>query len=90
MDEGKVIQSAKTMEGILRDVLPKNELLGPAAGVIGWLSGQYIWELSLKFNSSKGANYIEKVLDVIMQNYTKINTYSMQTVRVNINVDVQR
>lgn len=90
VDEGKVIQSARTMEKILQDLLPENELLGPAAGVIGWLSGQYIWELSLKFNSDKGANYIEKVLDIIMVRYLKINAYSMKMVRLNINVDAQR
>ena len=89
-EEHKVVQSARTMERIIRSVLPKNDLLGPSAGVISWLNGVYNWELMLKLDTEKGANYIEKVMNVIMLQYEELNVYSSSTVRVNINVDAQR
>jgi primosomal protein N' (replication factor Y) len=89
-DEHKVIQSARVMERIISQALPNNTILGPSSSVISWLNGMYFWELSLKIDIEKGANYIEKVLDIIMLQYDTLNSYSSSVVRVNINVDAQR
>lgn len=89
-EEHKVIHSARMMERVLHQLLPENRILGPSAGVINWLNGMYFWELYLKIETDKGANFIEKVLETIMLHYDTSNSYSSANVRVNINVDAQR
>ncbi len=88
--EHKVKLSAQTVLNIVKQTLPKLEVLGPSEGVIGWLNGMYIWELSIKLPTDKGANYIEKVLELMMSQYDKSIPFSSSSVRVNINVDAQR
>ncbi len=89
-EEHKVIQSARLMERVLQQLLPKHDILGPSAGVISWLNGMYFWELYLKIETDRGANFLEKLLETIMLHYETSNSYSSTTVRVNINVDAQR
>lgn len=89
-EEHKVIQSAKILEQTINRFLPNHSVLGPSAGVISWLKGMYLWELSIKIETERGANFIEKILDTLMQEYQIRNGSSAATVRVNINVDAQR
>ncbi len=89
-DEHKVIQSVKNLEYVIQQLLPNHQLLGPSAGVISWLMGVYIWEISIKLETNRGAKFIESALEKIMGLYQKTNAHSASAVRVNINVDAQR
>jgi primosomal protein N' (replication factor Y) (superfamily II helicase) len=88
--EHLAIQQAHLLRGIIDKMLPNAQLLGPAASVITWMNQQFIWELSMKLDTDKGANYIEAVLSRIMEVYDDQSGVSRSKVRVNINVDAQR
>lgn len=87
--EFKVVQSAQLLEEIIHQILPSYQVLGPSASVISWLNGNYFWELYLKIEPTKGEQFIEKVLDTIMQLYNSKSRVG-SSVRININVDAQR
>ncbi len=88
--EHLAIQQAHLLRTIIDQMLPRTELLGPAASVIAWMNQQFMWELSMKLDTDKGANYIEAVLSRIMEVYDRESGVSRSKVRVNINVDAQR
>jgi primosomal protein N' (replication factor Y) len=88
--EHLVIQSAGKMHELLSKLLPQVEQLGPSPGAIGWVNKNYIWELTLKLDTDKGANYIEGVLSKIMDVYARESAKGTSSVRVNINVDAMR
>lgn len=89
-EERKVVQSAKLMEKIIQQLLPETPTLGPSSSVIGWLNGNYFWEISMKIEPERGANYMEALLEKIMETYNNWSSFSSSVVRVNINVDAQR
>lgn len=89
-EERKVVQSTKLMEKIIQQLLPETPTLGPSSSVIGWLNGNYFWEISMKIEPERGANYMEALLEKIMETYNNWSSFSSSVVRVNINVDAQR
>ena len=54
------------------------------------MNNNYIWEVILKIDPEKGANYIEAVLGKVMEVYEKESAVSTSAVRININVDAIR
>jgi hypothetical protein len=50
------------------------------------MQGNYYWEVSLKLAPENGAQYIEAMLDEVMNTYEKQNPHH-RSVRVNIHVD---
>ncbi len=86
-NENEVKVSAQLMQNILAKLLPDMDTLGPSPATIAWMNNNYFWELTLKIDPAKGANYIELLLDRLMETYKKNAAYSETKVRININVD---
>lgn len=89
-DEQKVTQAAHKLRDVVSRVVPGLDILGPSSSAIGWMYQNYFWELSLKIDPEKGANYIQGVLDKIMEVYENESRISTSVVRININVDAIR
>lgn len=88
--EHQVSASAHIMRNTLERILPEAEILGPSSAAIGWMNKNFYWELTLKIDPEKGANYIEALLTKVMEVYENENSVSTSVVRVNINVDAIR
>lgn len=86
-EEKEVKHSAQLMHNILSKLVPDLETLGPSPASIAWMNNRYIWELTLKIMPTKGANYVEKLLDKLLQVYRDNSKISEFKVRININVD---
>ncbi len=89
-EEQKVKKSSMYVRKAIELVAPELEILGPSAAAIGWMNRNFYWELILKISPEKGANYIEALLDKIMQVYEHQSEISTSSVRININVDTIR
>lgn len=89
-EEQLVSQSAHTLRDVISKVVPDLDLLGPSSAAIGWMYQNYFWEVTLKIEPEKGSNYIEAVLNKIMEVYESQSGISTSKVRVNINVDAIR
>ena len=88
--EFEVSGAAHKLKSVLNRVVPDLDVLGPSASAIGWMNKNFYWELTLKIEPDKGANYIEGVLDKVMEVYEKESPVSTAVVRVNINVGAIR
>lgn len=88
--EYQVSSSAHLLRNTLEKVLPQAEILGPSSSAIGWMNKNFYWEVTLKIDPEKGANYIEALLTKVMEIYESENQVSTSVVRVNINVDAIR
>ncbi len=89
-DEHKVSKAAMMLRSVVHRVIPGVEILGPSAAAIGWMNRNFYWELIVKIDSEKGANYIEAILSKIMEVYEQYSKISTSVVRININVDAIR
>lgn len=67
-------------------VVPQWMTLGPAPAPVEWMQGHYFWEVSVKIDPDKGAQYIEAMLDEVMSTYEHRHP-NHRSVRVNIHVD---
>ncbi len=88
--EHEVVQASENLKRVASKVVPDMEVLGPSSSSIGWMNKNYIWEMLLKLDTEKGAQYIEAVLTKIMEVYTAESGISNSRVRININVDAMR
>lgn len=88
--EHQVSETAHTLRNVLERVVPDLEILGPSASAIGWMNRNFFWELTLKIEAEKGANYIERLLEKVMEVYERESKISTSVVRLNINVDAIR
>jgi len=85
-DVSMVSASAHDLLRLFVLVVPQWMTLGPAPAPVEWMQGNYYWEVSLKIAPEKGAQYIEAMLDEVMNTYEKQNPHH-RSVRVNIHVD---
>ncbi len=88
--EPQVSASAHVLRNTLERILKEAEILGPSASAIGWMNKNFYWEVTLKIDPEKGANYIEALLTKVMEVYEVESQVSTSVVRVNINVDAIR
>lgn len=89
-EEHKVSKAALVLRNVVEKVVPRLEVLGPSAAAIGWMNRNFYWELIIKIDPEKGANYIETMLSKIMEVYGQQSEISTSVVRININVDAIR
>ena len=89
-EEATVSKSAFLLRDVINVVLPDAEILGPTESVIPWMNRNFFWELTLKINPEKGGNFIETLLEKVMEIYEQNSGEGASTVRVNINVDAVR
>lgn len=73
----------KSIEYVISDV----PVLGPSPAAIHWMNKKFIWEIMMKIDTEKGANYIERMLERIMAVYEADIKGKFSSVRVNVNVD---
>lgn len=73
----------KSIESVVSDV----PVLGPSPAAIPWMNKKFIWEIMMKIDTEKGANYIERMLEKIMTVYEADIKGKFSSVRVNVNVD---
>lgn len=73
----------KSIEYVISDV----PVLGPSPAAIHWMNKKFIWEIMMKIDTEKGANYIELMLERIMAVYEADIKGKFSSVRVNVNVD---
>ena len=72
---------------VINRVVPDLDTLGPSPSAIAWMNRNYFWEVMVKISPEKGDNYIEKLLDKVMEVYRYETPISEAKVRININVD---
>lgn len=89
-EEEEVGKSAHTLRKVIEWILPESEILGPSPAAIGWMNRNFFWEVTLKIETEKGANYIEALLEKVMDVYDRESSISISKVRININVDAIR
>lgn len=89
-EEHKVRKASITLRKVIELVVPEIEVLGPSAAAIGWMNRNFYWELIIKIDPEKGANYIEALLNKVMEVFEQQSEISSSVVRVNINVDAIR
>ena len=89
-EEHKVSKASMLLRQVAEKVIPGIEVLGPSAAAIGWMNRNFYWELIVKIDPDKGANYIEAMLDKIIGVYGQYSEISTSVVRININVDAIR
>ncbi len=88
--EHEVIEASESLKNAVSKVVPDVEVLGPSSSSIGWMNKNYIWEMLLKLDTEKGAQYIEAMLTKVMEVYAIHSDISNSRVRININVDAVR
>jgi hypothetical protein len=64
--------------------------LGPSPAAIAWMNQYYLWEVMVKLPTDRGGNFIERLLDKVMEVYEYESEISTNIVRVNINVEAIR
>ncbi|MFV1883109.1 MAG: primosomal protein N' [Balneola sp.] len=89
-EDYKVRNASVTLRKAIELVIPEIEVLGPSAAAIGWMKLNFYWELIIKIDPEKGANYIEALLNKVMEVYELQSEISSSVVRLNINVDAIR
>ncbi|MBD3617782.1 MAG: primosomal protein N' [Gracilimonas sp.] len=83
----EVNMAAHALKTSIERVVPEAPVLGPSPGAIPWMNKKFIWELTLKIDPEKGANYIELLLVRVMKVYEQDIKGKFSSVRVNVNVD---
>jgi primosomal protein N' (replication factor Y) len=83
----EVNMAAHALKNSIEFVVPDDPVLGPSPAAIPWMNKKYIWEVMLKIDTEKGANYIEMMLEKIMTVYDADIKGKFSSVRVNVNVD---
>ncbi|MFY0684033.1 MAG: primosomal protein N' [Balneola sp.] len=89
-DESQVRVSAFKLKSVLEKVVPDFDSLGPSPAAIAWMNQYYLWEVMVKLPTEKGGNFIERLLDKVMEIYDHESEISTNIVRVNINVEAIR
>ncbi len=85
--EHEVNMAAHAIKDSTERVVPDIPVLGPSPAAIPWMNKKYIWEVTMKLDPEKGGNYIEALLDKIMDVYEADIKGKFSSVRVNVNVD---
>lgn len=83
----EVEQAAHLLAEVIHRVLPEGVALGPSPAAIAIKNRNFYWEIILKTDPARGENYIEALLDKIMEVYRTASPLSETRVRININVD---
>ncbi len=86
-EDNEVSNSAHLLVDVINRVVPDLDTLGPSPSAISWMNRNYFWEVMVKISPEKGDNYIEKLLDKVMEVYRYETPISEAKVRININVD---
>ncbi len=86
-EDNEVSNSAHLLVDVINRVVPDLDTLGPSPSAIAWMNRNYFWEVMVKISPEKGDNYIEKLLDKVMEVYRYETPISEAKVRININVD---
>lgn len=79
--------AAHLVKQCIDELTPNLPVLGPSPAAIPWMNRKFIWELTLKIDTKKGADYIEALLDTIMNRYEQYAKNKFNSVRINVNVD---
>lgn len=88
--EHQVRACALNLKNVVERVVPDFDVLGPSPAAIAWMNKNFLWEVTLKLPTSKGENFIEKLLDRIMKVYEAESKIGTSVIRVNINVEAIR
>lgn len=83
----EVNMAAHILKRSIEYVVSEAPVLGPSPAAIHWMNKKFIWEIMMKVDTEKGANYIELMLERIMAVYESDIKGKFSTVRVNVNVD---
>ena len=86
----EVEKEAQSLRKSIEMVLPEGEVLGPSPSPIAWMNRNYYWEVLLKISPEKAENYIEGLLQKILEVYNSKSGSGKSTIRLNINVDAVR
>ncbi len=86
----EVEKEAQSLRKSIGMVLPEGEVLGPSPSPIAWINRNYYWEVLLKISPEKAENYIEGLLQKILEVYNSKSSSGKSTIRLNINVDAVR
>ena len=89
-NEGQVQVSAFKLKSVIERVVPDFDSLGPSPAAIAWMNKNYLWEVMVKLPTEKGGNFMERLLDKVMEVYEYESETSTNIVRVNINVEAIR
>ncbi|NBC67015.1 MAG: primosomal protein N' [Bacteroidetes bacterium] len=71
----------------MRKVTGESAVMGPSPSVIEWMNGKYQWEANIKLKRSYNAHAIEKLLNMIFEEYESIKPKGASSVRINVDVD---
>jgi primosomal protein N' (replication factor Y) len=83
----EVNMAAHILKKSIEYVISEVPVLGPSPAAIHWMNKKFIWEIMMKIDTEKGANYIELMLEKIMAVYEADIKGKFSSVRVNVNVD---
>ena len=89
-NESQVRVSAFKLKSVLERIVPDFDSLGPSPAAIAWMNKNYLWEVMVKLPTEKGGNFMERLLDKVMEVYEYESEISTNIVRVNINVEAIR
>ena len=89
-NESQVRVSAFNLKSVIDRVVPNYDSLGPSPAAIAWMNQYYLWEVMLKLPTDKGGNFIERLLDKVMEVYERESEINTNIVRININVEAIR
>ena len=89
-NESQVRVSAFKLKSVLERLIPDFDSLGPSPAAIAWMNQYYLWEVMVKLPTDRGGNFIERLLDKVMEVYEYESEISTNIVRVNINVEAIR
>jgi primosomal protein N' (replication factor Y) len=89
-NESQVRVSAFKLKSVLERLVPDFDSLGPSPAAIAWMNQYYLWEVMVKLPTDRGGNFIERLLDKVMEVYEYESEISTNIVRVNINVEAIR
>jgi primosomal protein N' (replication factor Y) len=89
-NESQVRVSAFKLKSVIERLVPNFDSLGPSPAAIAWMNQYYLWEVMVKLPTDRGGNFIERLLDKVMEVYEYESEISTNIVRVNINVEAIR
>lgn len=89
-NESQVRVSAFKLKSVLERLVPDFDSLGPSPAAIAWMNQYYLWEVMVKLPTDRGGNFIERLLDKVMEVYEFESEISTNIVRININVEAIR
>lgn len=89
-NESQVRVSAFKLKSVLERLVPDFDSLGPSPAAIAWMNQYYLWEVMMKLPTDRGGNFIERLLDKVMEVYEFESEISTNIVRININVEAIR